>query len=351
MKFILLMAAVILVSTCEKSCTKKDDHSKTHVDKADISAKVNDTALTKAELDIFHKRAVERYARAGKQLSAEADRELRGNILRKMIDEELIRQKALAEGITVDRFERVEAIEKYKAKLGGQKVYDIVLKKEGLTNEEIQKTLVTELHKNKLIEKVANIDAPSDEEIEQHYLSNQELYTSPEMVRARHILLKFDSDEGESKEALVIKKAQAILAEAKDKPFVDLVQKYSEGQNTELGGDLGYFSRGKMVKAFEDLAFNSPLKTPVGPVKTEFGYHILFVEDKRPSQLAPISDVRARIVELLTYTKRAEKAEGVLKDLRNLATIKVFDSSMTQEEYEAHRSRGSDEAVAKIEEN
>ena len=88
-----------------------------------------------------------------------------------------------------------------------------------------------------------------------------------------------------------------------------------------------------MVKDFEDLAFNSPLKTAVGPVKTDFGFHIVYVEEKKPAHTAEIPEVRDRILESLNRNKQARQGEQVLKKLRKDAKILMLDSSMTDQEF------------------
>jgi parvulin-like peptidyl-prolyl isomerase len=89
-------------------------------------------------------------------------------------------------------------------------------------------------------------------------------------VRASHILVK---DESAAKKLLYDLQAGA--------DFGKLAKKHSSCPSSGQGGDLGFFGKGQMVKAFEDAAFTAQVGVPVGPVKTEFGYHIILVTAKR----------------------------------------------------------------------
>lgn len=338
----LLVSSVYMVMGCESACNRgapgKDGDAKVA---NDIAAVVNGVDIKTVELDTLHKRATDQFTRTGRPLSENLDKNLRGSILRKIIDDELIRQRAEKEGVVVDRIERVDAFEKYKERMGGSKGFQIFLERQNLTEDQVMATVITDLQRDKLIQKLNAVEEPSEQEILSHYKANEKLYTVPEMVRARHILVKLAANEPQEKADLVLKKVQQILAEALQPgaSFEGLVQKYSEGPSVKNGGDLGFFQRGRMAKEFEDAAFNAPLKKPVGPIRTDFGYHIIFVEERSEPKVAALEEVRDRIVEFIKRNKRARKSEELLADLRKSAKIVVNDSSMTYEEYKQESER------------
>lgn len=329
----LLFLTLLLLESCKPACTNTN-HSKSS-DENDIAAIVDGINISKSELDALHKRAIEQFGKTNRPVTKDLEDKLRGSILRKMIDDIIIKQKAEQEGVKVDRIERVEALEKYKDKIGGPKAFEFFLTRQHLTEEQIIKTIEADLQRTKLIEKLASISEPTEAEIKKHYLATQKLYTVPDMVRVRHILLKLSPDEPKEKVDLVLKKAQQILKEASapQASFEKLVQKYSEGPSVKNGGDLGFFSRGRMVKAFEDAAFNAPLKKPVGPIRTEFGYHIIYVEEKTPTKISSLDEVRSRVIEYLKQNKRSLKSEELLSSLRKTAKVTIKDHSLTDEQY------------------
>jgi peptidyl-prolyl cis-trans isomerase C len=344
-----LLLLGLLVSGCKSSCQKSPEAQNTTKTEG-FAAMVNGVGIDSKELDTLHNRAVEQFGHTGRPLSEKIERDLRGSILRKMIDDELFRQHAKNEKFEVDRLERVEALEKYKEKMGGQKGFELFLKQQNLTEEQVMQTVVADLQRDKLINKLANITEPTEEEIKKNYEQNTRFYTLPEMVRARHILLKLSETDPQEKADLVLKKAEQIFKEATTPgvSFEALVQKYSESPN-QKGGDLGFFSRGQMAKPFEDAAFNAPLKTPVGPVKTQFGYHIIYVEEKSESKPAPLDQIKGRIAEYIKRNKRSLASENLLIDWRKDAKITINDPSMTYEEYEklstGKPSDGKDEKI------
>ena len=146
-------------------------------------------------------------------------------------------------------------------------------------------------------------------DIEQHYRQNLQQFSTPEQVRASHILLKTEGKD----EAAVKARAETILKEAKSgADFAALAKQDSEDEaSAKNGGDLDYFSRGRMVKEFEDVAFSLAPGSISDLVKTQFGYHIIKVVDKKPATTRPLDEVRQQIGDQLAY----ERAQTQVNDL------------------------------------
>jgi len=335
LKKVLLVSLFIVTGlSCAKSC-QKSKVDEAAADPKISAAVVNGKSVSLDKLDTIYNSHLSQMQKAGQAAQPDTERKIRGGILRKLIEDELITQKAQSVGVSVDRIEREEALEKYKARMGGPKGFEALLKQGSMTEEQIVDNLSAELLYTKLLDKLVSKSKIPEEDITAYYESNKKLFAMPEMIHARHILLKVAATDPPEKDQSVQKKAQSILEEAK-KPgarFEELAQKYSEGPSQKQNGDLGFFGRGRMVKNFEDLAFNAPLKTAVGPVKTDFGYHIVYIEEKKPAHTAEISEVRDRIIESLNRNKQARHGENILKELRKDAHIKILDSSMTDQEF------------------
>src|SRR5262249_683494 len=124
-------------------------------------------------------------------------------------------------------------------------------------------------------------------EIERAYNNNIEQYTTPEQVRASHVLLKTEGKD----DAAVKAKAEEILKQARaGADFADLAKKNSEDDsNKNNGGDLDYFGRGRMVPEFDQVAFSLEPGKISDVVKTQFGYHIIKVTDKKAGSTRPIA--------------------------------------------------------------
>ena len=138
-------------------------------------------------------------------------------------------------------------------------------------------------------------------EIQRDYNDNIDRYRTPEQIRASHILLK---TEGKS-EADVRTKAEAVLKEVKGgADFAALAKRESEDEGSKAsGGDLSYFSRGRMVPEFDTAAFGMQPGQTSDLVKSQFGFHIIRVTDRKPEVIRPLEDVRAEIQERLTMQK------------------------------------------------
>jgi peptidyl-prolyl cis-trans isomerase D len=155
--------------------------------------------------------------------------------------------------------------------------------------------------------------------IAEYYQTHQQEFQSPEEVKARHILLRPES-LGEDAWGQARKRAEAVLAKAKapGADFAALAREYSEDPGSkESGGDLGWFSRGRMVKEFEEAVFAARPGEVTGPVRSQFGYHIILVEDKRPARTKPLSEVREVIRFKLTENladAEASKRATALKE-------------------------------------
>jgi peptidyl-prolyl cis-trans isomerase D len=154
-------------------------------------------------------------------------------------------------------------------------------------------------------------------EIERYYNSNIEQYKTPEQVRASHILLKTEGKD----DAAVKATAEDILKQARGgADFAELAKKYSEDEsNAKQGGDLDYFGRGRMTPEFEDAAFSMTPGQISDVVKTQFGYHIIKLVDKKPATTRTLAEVRQQIADQLAYeraqTQASDTAQALEKEI------------------------------------
>jgi peptidyl-prolyl cis-trans isomerase D len=154
-------------------------------------------------------------------------------------------------------------------------------------------------------------------EVQSYYNGNITQYQTPEQVRASHILLNTAGKD----EAAVRKQAEDILQQVKaGADFAELAKKYSEDEGSKPnGGDLDYFSRGRMVPEFEAAAFALEVGQVSDIVKSQFGFHIIKVVDKKPAVTRSLDEVRPQIEEQLKRqradqqiaTRATELAAGI----------------------------------------
>lgn len=150
-------------------------------------------------------------------------------------------------------------------------------------------------------------------DIERTYNNNIEQYTTPEQVRASHILLKTDGKD----DAAVKAKAEDLLKQVKaGADFAELAKKYSEDEGSaKNGGDLDYFGRGRMVPEFDQVVFAMEPGQISDLVKTQYGYHIIKLVDKKPASTKSLGEVRQQISDQLAYERAQSQATDMSESL------------------------------------
>lgn len=159
----------------------------------------------------------------------------------------------------------------------------------------------------------------NEKKLKDYYEMNLSEFSTPEEVRARHILIAPNAEEKISdKDAQA--KAQMVLERLKKgEKFESLAKELSvDLGSAKNGGDLGYFARGRMVPEFEAAAFKAAKGQITDVVKTQFGYHIIKVEDHREAKTSPFAEVRETIANReLAKTQAPQKLEQLTQLVKN----------------------------------
>ncbi|WP_274423046.1 peptidylprolyl isomerase [Chelativorans sp. YIM 93263] len=171
------------------------------------------------------------------------------------------------------------------------------------------------------------VESISDEEIRERYEAEVANLTMPEEVRARHILVETEEEANE-----IIQQ----LDEGGD--FASLAEEHSQDGSAAEGGDLGYFAEGQMVPAFEEVAFSlEPGTYTEEPVESQFGWHVIKVEDKRTQEPPALEQVRDQIRSLLVSEKYVE----MLSSLRESAELEISDEDLAATVNQLHEQQQS----------
>lgn len=166
--------------------------------------------------------------------------------------------------------------------------------------EKMKVELASHMAATKTIENVK----VNEEDEKAFYEANKAQFVQGPQISAKHILV--DTEE----------QANKILGEiAEGKAFEDAAKEYSTCPSKEKGGDLGFFSKGQMVPEFEKAAFEGELHTVIGPVKTQFGYHLIRVEDRVEDSLVPFIQVQGQIHQQLIQEKQREAYDKKVAEL------------------------------------
>lgn len=175
------------------------------------------------------------------------------------------------------------------------------------------------------INEVAKDYEVSDDEIRQQYEQNQKLYESePEQRKASHILIAINDKTDEATAKSEIEKVYERLMNGED--FAVVAKEVSQDPGSaSQGGDLGFFGRGVMDKAFENTAFSLKKGEISKPVKSAFGYHIIKLTDIKAGKVTPLKDVKDKIKKELQIQKAEQKFYTDIDTLNNL-TYETPDS-------------------------
>lgn len=226
-----------------------------------------------------------------------------------LIDDKIVELEVKKEEIKVPDEEIDEEIAKFKENAGGEESFNAALEQSGLTEDDFKKDVVQYLSIRKLMEPRVEV---TDEEIETYFEENKESFNVEEQVDARHILVEEE------------KTANEILQKLEDgEDFAELAKEYSTDEGSgAMGGDLGFFTRGKMVPEFEEKAFSMKVGEISEPVKSEYGYHIIEVLDKKEAKDAVLEDHIVEIREKLFEEKMQTEYVAWLEEAREKYDIK-----------------------------
>ena len=210
--------------------------------------------------------------------------------------------------------------------------------REGLEATDAELSAYYEAHKNELkiaekrkvkyalvdMQAIRNKITISPDDIKRGYEDKAQQYATPEQVRASHILLKTQGKD----DAAVKKQAEDLLAKAKSgADFGKLASQYSEDDASKVkAGDLDFFSKGQMVPEFDKAAFSLKVGEISDLVKSQYGYHIIKVTDKKAATKKTLDEVRAQIEDELKWERAQSEAQRVADEVAGkLKTPADFD--------------------------
>ncbi|MFH1917199.1 MAG: peptidylprolyl isomerase [Nanoarchaeota archaeon] len=240
----------------------------------------------------------------------------KAEILQQLIDEKLLIIDAKRKGITVPDKEVQDEITRLIATSNiTDQEFEQALQEQGVTKEEFMTAFKTRL----LIAKLFNVTILStaivtEEDTQNYYDENEQLFIEPPSVRASHILVETEDE------------ANGILDQLKaGEDFATLAKEKSiDPSAAQNGGDLGYFSNGMMVPEFEQAAFALSVGEYSEPVQTDFGWHIISVTDKKNGRQVAFDEVKDQLIESLKTAKAREEFTTYLSDLENKTQVVIY---------------------------
>jgi peptidyl-prolyl cis-trans isomerase C len=338
-KYVLTLAAVALMiqagmafpaMSAEKKTQGKPAAAKAKTgDKAaaDVSSKkvaiVNGTAIVESDLDRGMEGMLQRRARSGAPMDEAQLKTIRMDVLNNLINRELLNQESKKEKIAVTDAQVNDKLSKIKERFKSDAEFKEMLTKMKLTEAQIKTQLKEDLAIQALIDKqvVEKINV-TEKDAQAYYDTHPEAFKQPEQIKASHILVTVDPKADPAKKEEAQKKIESIQGKLKaGGDFAALAKELSDCPSKEKGGDLGYFSKGQMVKPFEDAALALKPGETSGIVETQFGYHIIKLVEIKPEGIMPYAEVKDQLIQYLKQEKVKAELDSYLAGLEKSAKI------------------------------
>ena len=293
-----------------------------------VVAVVNDEVITQAELDTFLRPIYEQYSKeySGAELM-KAINEVRQKILSQMIEDKLVYQEAVAQGIEVKDEDVDKEFQEFKAKMEKPEDLDEMLEREGLTMKSLRERLkkqamVRQLQDREIRSKV--IVSPA--ETENFFKNNPAQFKVKERVRVRSLTIK-QSEEARAKGLTDEKAKQKMdLLDQKIKlyrNFDQVVKDFSEDSHAKQAGLGEWIERGAMIESVDEVIFKTPVGQITGIVETPIGYHIFRVEAKEPEKVRTFEEVKDQIAGYLFQQKSNARFRAWMEEVKKAAYISI----------------------------
>lgn len=237
-----------------------------------------------------------------------------------IIQEELLSQEAKKQSLTIDESELKNNVDQWKNSIKKDTTAKEYYEKNGITEEVVTDVFKEQMNISALEANYAKNNPVTQEEIDKYYNEHKSEYTNAQ-VKASHIIIKTQNDDGtemsQDKVDSAKKQIDEIYAKIKaGEDFAKLAKQYSQDASKDAGGDLGFFSKGQMVKEFEEVAFSMKVGEVSEPFKTKYGYHVVKLTDKKEDTTDP-----KQVKEFLKGTLQQEKFTKYVEELKKAAKI------------------------------
>lgn len=294
------------------------------IPKGDIAVSVDGKVLKKTELE---NTLNDKFNLIKSKVPSDKQKEFKANLRKQLIDvfiaRTLLSNEIEKRKIQATNEEVAKAMESVKTSLPPGKKIEDFFKENRITQDDI--ILAVKIDKFRNME-MGEKTKPTQKEINKFYNDNKDkLFSEPESVHVRHILVTVGKDDTEKIKAEKKGKIENLRKQLlSGGDFADIARKNSDCPSKEVGGDLSYIRRGQMVKEFEKAAFTQK-KSAIGPVvTTEYGYHVIQVLDKKPAKKVTLNEVKDKISAHLEQRKKMEAFNDILKKLREKANVVVY---------------------------
>ena len=302
----------------------------------EIVARVNNSIITRSEMEKAKTQIMDEARQKGAGPDELQQRET--NVLRDLIDQQLLVQKGTDLGITADT-ELIKRLDEMRKSMNLATMEDLEkeAEKQGISYEDFKQNLKNNIITQSVIgREVGSHIQTTTEETQQFYDEHKKELERPEQVALAEILIAPVKPAADAKEgdplpeptpeqlAAAEKKANDVLAEIKKGlKFEDAAKKYSDGPTAQDGGQLGEFQRGALAKELEDRTWSMKKGDVTDVIRTRQGFIILQVLDHTQAGVPPLKDVTNQVQEAIYLKKLQPALRAYLTKLREDAFIDI----------------------------
>ena len=235
----------------------------------------------------------------------------------RLIDQALMAQESRKRKYQVDGVELQKRIKLWLKQNGGKKAFEKINNPMIKNHEDLKRELSDQMRFNQLLEEESQCEDASDEDAIKYYEERPELFRMEEQLTASHLLKMAKSEEEFDQALQQVEEWRKRLKKGED--FTELVRAESDDKGND--GNLGTFGRGRMVPEFETAAYALGAGELSGPVKTQFGWHLIQLHERVPEKITPFDEIKQKVVQYLTERKKDKIFEQFLDGLKAEAKI------------------------------
>ncbi len=291
-----------------------------------VVAVVNQEIITLSELEKWINPVKEEMLAGDRLEMRKRVQALRREVLEKLIEEKLIDQEVKKSGIKVSSKEVEATLDEVKRRNSAtQEQLEKALGVEGLTLESYKKQIEKSIQRRKLITSAVKVETKAGEkEFREFYQKNIDRYRINETFRPAHILFVIPKEATPEEVKGIRKKCESVLKKIRGgDDFGEMAVLYSQDASSKSRGELGYFRKGELLPAFERETLRLKVGEVSGVVRTEFGFHIIKLLDRKGIDPLPFEEVKAK-VEADYYDVEIERAfKQYLSTLRDKSIIEI----------------------------
>ena len=298
----------------------------------EIIARVNNQIVTRAEYlrskDLLKQEAQQQDAGSADKIVSERDKD----VLRDLIDQQLLLEKGKDLGITADTevIKRLDEMRK-EMKLESMEDLEKAAQGQGISFEDFKQNLKNQIITQQVISKeVGSRMSVTKEELQQFYDAHKSQMEQPEQIRLSELLISTEKkgkgaplDEAQQLAAAQAKADDLLAQIRKGAAFDETAKKNSDGPTAAQGGDLGYFKRSTLAKELEDKTFAMKPGEVSDVIRTKQGFVILKVAEHQQAGVPPLSQIEPRVQDAIYMQKLQPALRAYLQKLREEAYIDI----------------------------